>query len=1006
MLPIAMTTPKLDALRSHNHVSKLYLSIYQPNVIFNGLVNSASAARGDRTITYDNSVSGSWSRIESGMTLWVGSASGTFDLGKVRVKSATSTTLTVAENEYINWQNNIYLTVVDYVDLVAIFPRLVQDTGDATVVNFYKDYDIAYTNQNSVLGAFPVMGSHRAAFLGDNGTVDLFWSASGTYPMVSGSAVRYNWTFGGATATGTAGQTPGTARYSGTGHYVTKLTVTVTGSSNANEVAYRYVSIYNKPNRGTNVPIRQWTLSDLTGSRQDGGFRGKVNVFETLNYKLEGGELVVIFSEDEFNGIPQSIDIGTVRPDDGILFVGYVLEGSVEYDYEKSKVAFDIGSASEVLKRTENFAISVESMANPSAWWHFYDMTTKKAMYHYIKWHSTLLKVADVFWLGKDYYVQFFDSERTNVWDAIQAFMKPTLIGGAVTNNKGQVVFQTEPESFTTPTLSYPKIMDMNDRDVMDNVDVSENLFDEVCYVEMGGIDYDGALNGNNSAPMLSAAPGIAPKYYGKNQSNQGLALESQQNLNEITGNILAKANSNVNSFRARMTGNYRFTLAPINMLGVHVPADKTLRNKMVSGTFYPDNINYNYEAEGGFLSSSLEFIPVVNGTPGVTLEIKPPSTLAPLTFPPLIFPGFSFGFGTNVRFVAMLTATRGLWFTDNFDSDYPIWYSSAINYVYYTDGKVGETPGADTARTLRTLDVTPSGLVVVCGTYGLYSGEMGSLSPFADTMQLIDDFGDYTLLKVHPQFWLCGVDDGGAVSAVGASPYSTHVGTGGGSFLYGGSIGGVTKGETIARPQTGGSATRGGGGWFITFGEDVASNQNRWTYSPDGFSIGDGGNALNARIALAQGCYHASFMGKKYFYVKRNGAPATAVMTLSDEFDNESDILDAGDTAEPFLYRSRLAVNPAGALLRSSGALRLSEDGGASWRSLSGTFSDVAGGTDYAVCSAKDAGAWIVAKNRLSVNCGVYYTADNGVTWLDKTGNLGTYFTNDLIVTDLRAFL
>jgi hypothetical protein len=271
-----------------------------------------------------------------------------------------------------------------------------------------------------------------------------------------------------------------------------------------------------------------------------------------------------------------------------------------------------------------------------------------------------------------------------------------------------------------------------------------------------------------------------------------------------------------------------------------------------------------------------------------------------------------------------------------------------------------------------------------------------------------VDDFGDYNpaMLKIHPQFWLCGVDDGGAVSAIASSPYATHIGGGGGSYLYGGSIGGVTKGEATYPPQAGGSATRGGGGWFITYGETAPNNQNHWTYSPDGFSIGDDGQALNGRTVLADGCYHASLMGKKYFYVKRNGSPATAVMTLSDEFDNESDILDAGDNTEPFLYRSRLAVSPAGALLRSSGALRLSEDGGGSWTSITGTLSDIGGGTNYAVCSAKDAGAWIVAKNRLSVNCGVYYTADNGATWLDKTGNLGNYFTNDLLVKDLRAFL
>lgn len=1006
MLPIALTTPKLDALRSHKHSTQLYLSIYQPRVVMNGLVNNSSATRGDRTITYDNSASGTYAQIESGMTLWVGSASGSFDKGKVRVKSATINTLTVAENEYIMWQDNLFLTVVNYVDLVAVFPRLVQDTGDATIVNFYKDYDVAYTDQNSVLGAFPVMGSHRAGFLDDTGKIDLYWSATGTYPMVSGSNVRYDWTFGGASATGTTGQTPGMARYSGTGHYVTKLNVTVTGTGQvANEVSYRYVSIYDRPNRGTNVPIRSWKFSDLVGSRADGGFRGKVVVYETLGYKLQGGELAIIFSDDEFNGIPQSIDIGTVRPDDNIFFVGYILDDSIEYDYEKSSVSFDIGSASEVLKRTENFAISVESMSNPSKWWHFLNMTTKMAMYHYIKWHSTLMKVADIFWLGKDYKVQFFDSERTNIWDAIQAFMKPTLIGSAVTNNKGQVVFQTEPESFTTPTQAYSSIMTLDDRDVVGDVTVEENMYGEMSYLEMGGIGYDGTT----SVPFLSAAPGIAPRYYGKNQGNQGLALLNQTNLNEITGNIYAKANADPQSFRASMAGNYRYTIAPLNQALVYVPANRTSRNKMVSGTFYVDNVNYNFDAQDGYLSSTVDFVPVVNGIPGVTLEIKPPNTLAPLTFPPLVFPGVG-GFGTSVKFVAILTTTKGIWYTTNFDTIYPLWLNCGIAFSSYVNQTVTET---DTNSEIFNMEVSSDGYVVACGKVAVYAGEIGALYPIIDQATLVNDMGDFELNPWHPRFYGAGISNGGFVCAIAGHPYSSRLFGTKQTRLYAGGMGGLTAGDNIGATDEAfladivGSITNKGGGWFITYGGYPVGGNNV-VYSPNGLTLGMRKRALGTRTRQAGGFYHnASPGGIRFLHGTQFPDVANQVFVSCDVYDVESSIADSVDTttllnANP----GKLAVSSGGVFLRVGTTLRKSANGGSTWSSITGSGAWSGELADSGVCNAGDDSSWILAKNKNANLCGVYWTPDNGATWYDKTGNLRNYFTNDFQIKAIKAIL
>jgi len=93
-----MTTPtagELALLRTQPHKTKLHLSIYQPDIVFQAQVNDASAAKGDRVITYDNVTYGNYLSIYGGMTIWVGTSAGAKDKGEIFVynkegKTATS----------------------------------------------------------------------------------------------------------------------------------------------------------------------------------------------------------------------------------------------------------------------------------------------------------------------------------------------------------------------------------------------------------------------------------------------------------------------------------------------------------------------------------------------------------------------------------------------------------------------------------------------------------------------------------------------------------------------------------------------------------------------------------------------------------------------------------------------------------------------------------------------------------------------------------------------------
>ena len=81
-----ITAPELALLRGDGHWSKLYLAIYKPNTVYTARLNGVPSSN-DRAyeITYDGG-SGTLSDVKVGMTLYVGSVAGAYDLGMCRIR--------------------------------------------------------------------------------------------------------------------------------------------------------------------------------------------------------------------------------------------------------------------------------------------------------------------------------------------------------------------------------------------------------------------------------------------------------------------------------------------------------------------------------------------------------------------------------------------------------------------------------------------------------------------------------------------------------------------------------------------------------------------------------------------------------------------------------------------------------------------------------------------------------------------------------------------------------
>ena len=636
-----LTGSDVALLHSRPHRTNLYMSIYQPKTVMSCRI-TGSVTWDERTIPYYNRTStGTYLNVEADMTMLVGSSAGASDIGRIRTRSAGSGSFVVAENSDIHWQNGQYITILDYVDANPIFHHLVISSGSEPDVSFYMDYDIPYTNQNTVYGTLPNMGPHRALFL-DGGSGTVYYTSSGTY-NVNGSSLLYFWNFEGGNPATYNGAVPGLVTYTAPGHYRTRLIIS--GSAGESDVAYRYISVYNRPGEGSFIPILEFELTSLEGSRSGNGYTANITVHQVLQ-SLPDEALVIVFADDWYGGTKKSL--GGNSPNNAqVVFVGYVSKGTISYDYQKSRTEFTVESITNTMKLLESFALNYESVNSPTKWFEAKDLTISKAIYAYLRWHSTVLKIADVVYAMADIPIQYFDADNQSVFDALHSFVNGSRGADVVSDRQGRVWIEQGAETKHSALTSVPVSMDISKRDWLNEPKIEERVGAAVSWLELGGIAWSGSVTGTMS-PLLSDAPGITHGYRGTSDYIAGFAVVGQTELNQLSGDIYAQRNAQYPNMTLILAGNYRnLDIAPLEACNMNVAADDTIRGiTMVNKPFYLMSLQWIFNAEEELLYvGSADFTEVTEGFEGDTVAVPveppddnpPPPDIPPL--PPIILP-------------------------------------------------------------------------------------------------------------------------------------------------------------------------------------------------------------------------------------------------------------------------------------------------------------------------------------------------------------------------------
>jgi hypothetical protein len=603
----------LERLRnSHPHKIIPHLSVFKPEQLYCGTV-TGSPAMGARQITVVD-VSGSLAAVDAALPdlmVYVGTSCGDYSKSKRRIRSRAGQVLTLDENS-VTWANGDVITIVLSYDLWSVFPYIDPDTKV-----FYKDYDIAYTDENEFMNPVAIMGPHQAKFL-DGPTVVFDLVASDSYAVASGASISsYAWTATGGSIANAADPTT-TITFNTPGTYIITLTVT---DSNANTQATRRVYFVHQ-RTGSYAPYSDFDFErSPEGSWDDGGWNCAIRVKGDADQdEFPDNALCILWAEMFWDYEEHYIVDGYSS-----ILVGYITGESITKQLDTGFVIFEIATIHKMMKNARCFSVSLEYDTSPDTWWKMDDLTVGRAVHHVWRWHSTLFYVTDVYLPILTSNTQLLkavdDFEGGDLYSIVDNFTyQHSIFAHVVCNKHGQIYVEQDfamlDEADRAAGDSSVILSDRDRRGPVD-VDFARNTPESVSHAIVSGTYFDGS----DAIPVIAQAPGYVPSPWGDSQASfERLVINSQDYANMIAGRVIAVANEPINDVAVPMAGDWlpALDIIPQNWVQLNVQASDTKRGVSLEGYYHLRNITSEVSITGGSCLVDLNLVPEAFGPDGV----------------------------------------------------------------------------------------------------------------------------------------------------------------------------------------------------------------------------------------------------------------------------------------------------------------------------------------------------------------------------------------------------
>jgi hypothetical protein len=597
----AITANELTKLRGKQS-SRLYLALHQPAVVYSAQVDQASFEVEPDAVAYKNG-SGTLANVKPGMTMLIGTAAGKHDVGMVRIRKEPGTsTFFIGRTGGINWQNNLYLTVINEFRPWAVPVSYYNGVA-------YLDEDVSYTNEHSQYRPVIVMGPPAVLWL-KNGTAVLSPKAEESW--VFGSTISgYSWSAPGASATSGMNTAEPQVTYNSAGQYTISCTVTAANGKSA--TGYRPVFVF-----GGNVkPIEVKSLPHCAGDAESGGWAAEVEIVDLAGAVVRDGMLAVLFTLDEWNGTVEVVGV----PDGygNILMSGWINGDTISVKRGYGTVSFRIEGTAAWLARLASLPGVIKKSENAAqAWDEFEIPTVTRAVWHLLTERSTLGLCTDILLDVDGRRMPAFDLSGGSLWEQIKQ-----VCGSAqyIINSDrcGRVYGGIDPALRRASERSgIPVVMDITKADWADEMVIHEQT-EKVSLLEIKGIRDD-----TPEERLISRAPGYLPRYGGDWRVIDWLVFDNQEHANFLSGQMLAVLNNRFEVEVALGMNNRFIDICPAQYVTLTLASGDTPFGAIFNAAkFFPRRVEYQFE-DGG-IRTKVILEKEVFGSPGVTIIPESP---------------------------------------------------------------------------------------------------------------------------------------------------------------------------------------------------------------------------------------------------------------------------------------------------------------------------------------------------------------------------------------------
>lgn len=581
-----------------------YLYLHKPAIVFQAQVSQSSFEWPIAEIEYNNVITGSYTDIKPGMTVWFGSAPGKYDHGIQRIRKAAT-----ANKIFFGWSSRgerpgevnprgalSYITVLNDFRVWAKVPRILDDG------THYKDYDIPvgdyHTDQPPVSNA----GVGTAGFV-DPTTgklrVTLPHEANTSFDP-NGTPVTYQWTLpaGVTLVSGSLTDSQITVDCD-PGFYYIELTVSSNGKSHTARVP-----IFAAEETGEFAPIRNFAITKHNIRPE--GQEISLRIFEDIPEETyPDGTLVMLWKDQPASPTDRS----------HMLFIGWHYEDRQQAEAMPTGIVRDVEltciDVARKLDTLPGFPQIIERKDNPTNWQEMFNPNLDLYLHHLLHWHSTALEVADFTWTGTGDQFRFvvLGSDGQSLYDQVdqraRAFVTDRRF---VCNRLGQLSIKADPMLLI--------IRDNTAQASLQPKDLSSYSFTKqpnprVHWLRGEAIKADTAPQ--DIKTFFCIAPGDAPgQGEGEQDSGEQLA-RGQEDLNWQTGHRYARLNAPETEWTFKLAGDNDFGIDPALMQWVNIslPADIAAQRGLsfTEARFLPLELNITYNTERTGITREIELI-------------------------------------------------------------------------------------------------------------------------------------------------------------------------------------------------------------------------------------------------------------------------------------------------------------------------------------------------------------------------------------------------------------